>query len=339
MLTHGNLLSAAAAICQYLENTSDDVILNALPLSFTYGLGQVTTAFLAGATVILERPTYPAAFVETIARERVTGLPLVPTLATLLLQQDLQSRQFPDLRYITNAAAALSVPKIRQLRQAFPQARIYSMYGQTECQRASYLPAEQIDSRPTSVGIAIPGTEAWIVDDRGARVPPGVTGELVIRGPHVMSGYWRQPEETARSLRPGPLPAEVVLYTGDLFRMDREGFLYFVERKDDVIKTRGEKVAPRQVEEVIARLSGVAEVSVYGVPDDLLGEAIVASVTLSPGSVLSRAMIQRYCLTHLDAYMVPQTVDIRDALPTTPSGKVSRRMLRVQMQSAEKVCG
>ena len=338
MLSHGNMTSAAAAICAYLENTPEDVILNVLPLAFTYGLGQITTAVRAGATVVLERSlAYPRAVIDTMLREHVTGLPLVPTSATLLLQQNLQAHGFPHLRYITNAAAALSTSKIQRLRAAFPGVKLYSMYGLTECQRVSYLPPDQIDARPTSVGIAIPGSEAFVVDEHGQRAAPGTVGELVVRGPHVMKGYWNQPEATAKVLRAGSDPGETMLYTGDLFTADAAGFLYFVDRKDDIIKTRGEKVAPRQVEEVISRLPEVAEVAVYGVPDDVLGEAVAAVVTLTQGASLTRERIQRYCLEHLEAFMVPKIVDLRDAMPTTMTGKVSRRALRT-IDRPEEAC-
>ena len=335
MLTHRNLLAAADSICEYLEMTAADVILSVLPLAFTYGLGQITTAFRAGATVVLERSSvYPRVLVDTLIRERVTGFPLVPTIATLILQQELTKQSFPHLRYITNAAAALSNVKIRQLRRAFPDAKLYSMYGQTECQRAAYLPPDQIDTRPASVGVAIPGTSVWLVDAEGNRVAPGSIGELVVCGPHVMKGYWNQPEQTARVLRRDYQSGEYVLHTGDLFRMDRDGFLYFVDRLDDIIKTRGEKVAPRQVEEVIARMPGVAEVSVYGVPDDVLGEAVAASVALLPGARLTAKRIQRHCLEQLESFMVPRIVDIRNALPTTSNGKVNRRELRTAASQA-----
>jgi len=336
MLTHGNLTSAAVSITAYLENTADDVILNVLPLGFTYGLGQVTTACLAGATLVLERSfTYPRAIIDTMQRERITGIALVPTTATLLLQQNLKALHFPHLRYITNAAAALPVAKIQQLREALPGVALYSMYGQTECQRVSYLPPALIDVHPASVGVAIPGTEAHVVDERGQPVAAGVVGELVVRGPHVMKGYWNQPVETAEALRPGP-GGENMLYTGDLFRTDAAGLLYFVERKDGMIKTRGEKVAPRYVEEIIATLDGVADVAVYGVPDEVTGEAIVAAVVPNPGASLTSDSVRRYCLEHLAAYMVPKIVDIRDTVPTTPTGKISRRALRAMpLQAGE----
>src|SRR5581483_486854 len=268
MLTHLNIVSAATSITTYLENTPDDVILNVLPLSFDYGLYQVLMAFQIGGTLVLERSfTYPRAVLETMIREKVTGLPLVPTMAAILLQMDLSTYRFPALRYITNTAAALPVHQIAQLRKIFPHVKIYSMYGLTECKRVSYLPPDQIDIRPKSVGKAIPNEEVYIVDERGQRVGPGTVGELVIRGSNVMKGYWGLPEETEKVLKPGPVPGERVLYSGDLFQMDEEGYLYCVGRKDDIIKTKGEKVSPREVEEVLYGLEGIAEAVVIGVPD------------------------------------------------------------------------
>jgi long-chain acyl-CoA synthetase len=333
MLTHRNLTFAAESICTYLQNTADDVILSVLPLSFTYGLGQVTTAFHAGATLVLERSfTYPRAVLETMRRERVTGFPIVPTIATLLLQQDLRMHRLPHLRYITNAAAALSLATMRRLRTAFPRTDIFLMYGQTECQRVSYLPPGLIDECPGSVGVPIPGTSVQVVDEDGRPVGPGIVGELVVRGPHVMKGYWNDAAATANVLRPDGDSGDTLLYTGDLFRMGANRLLYFVERRDDVIKVRGEKVAPRQIEEVIARLAGVAEVSVYGVPDDIAGEAIAAAVTPCSGMALTSDQVRRHCLEHLEGYMVPKVVDVRETLPTTTSGKVSRRALRLLTQ-------
>jgi acyl-CoA synthetase (AMP-forming)/AMP-acid ligase II len=318
MLTHANLTFAADSISSYLRLSADDVILSVLPLSFTYGLGQVTTAFHAGATLVLEPSfAYPRAVLETMTRERVTGLPLVPTMATLLLQQDLRRFRLPHLRYITNAAAALPVVKTRRLRTTFPRAEVFLMYGQTECQRASYLPPELVDDHPDAVGIPIPGTSTAIVD-----------GELIVRGPHVMKGYWNNPDATARVLRRDAATGDAVLHTGDLFRADDSGLLYFVERRDDIIKVRGEKVAPRYVEEVIARLPGIAEVSVYGVPDEVSGEAVAASVRPCDGAAITPEQVRRYCLAHLEPVMVPKMVDVRAAFPTTPSAKVSRRALR-----------
>ncbi|HWK14605.1 MAG TPA: fatty acid--CoA ligase family protein, partial [Rhizobiaceae bacterium] len=204
---------------------------------------------------------------------------------------------------------------------------LYSMYGLTECKRCTWLPPSELKKRITSVGIAIPGTEAYVVDDNGNRVGPDVIGELVIRGAHVMKGYWENEEATARALRPGPHPWEKVLHTGDLFRADAEGFLYFVGRKDDIIKSRGEKVAPKEVENVIYALPGVAEVVAIGVPDPILGHAIKAVVALAQGAEVSETDIVRHCARFLEDYMVPKFVEFRPSLPKTDSGKISRRLV------------
>jgi acyl-CoA synthetase (AMP-forming)/AMP-acid ligase II len=218
---------------------------------------------------------------------------------------------------------------MRRLRSVFPHAEIFLMYGLTECQRVSYLPPGLIDQCPDSVGVPIPGTSVHLVDEDGRPVGPGIVGELVVRGPHVMKGYWNDAEATARVLRPDAQSGEMLLHTGDLFRTGPNRLLYFVERRDDVIKVRGEKVAPRQIEEVIARFPGVAEVSVYGVPDDVAGEAIATVVKPCDGVTLTADDIRRHCHAHLEPFMVPTVVDVRATLPTTTSGKVSRRALRL----------
>ncbi|MBI4583015.1 MAG: AMP-binding protein [Planctomycetes bacterium] len=328
MLTHLNMVSAATSITTYLENTDADIILNVLPLSFDYGLYQVLMAFKFGGTVVLERSfTYPHAVVEKLIKEKVTGLPVVPTILAILLQMDLSKNDFPSLRYITNTGAALPVPFIRRLRGLFPKVKIYSMYGLTECKRVSYLPPDQIDLRPTSVGKGMPNEEIYIVDEQGRRVGPGAVGELVVRGSNVMKGYWELPQETEKMLKPDPLPGEKVLYTGDLFRMDEEGWFYFVGRKDDIIKTRGEKVSPKEVENILYGLEGVAEAAVIGIPDDILGQAVKAVVTLKPGAGLTPKDVQRYCSQHLEDFMVPKVVEIRDLLPKTSTGKIAKKEL------------
>ncbi|MGC2371860.1 MAG: AMP-binding protein, partial [Candidatus Sulfotelmatobacter sp.] len=267
MVTHLNIVSAATSITTYLESTADDVVINTLPLAFDYGLYQLLMTFKVGGTLVLHDSfAFPTVVIEKIIQEGVTGFPIVPTVSALLLQMDLSKYKFPKLRYITNTAAALPVEHIRKLRALFPQAKLYSMYGLTECKRVSYLPPEQLDIRPSSVGKGMPNEEVYVVDENGNRVAPGVVGELVIRGANVMKGYWELPEETDRCLKAGPLPGEKVLYSGDLFRADEEGYLYFVGRKDDIIKTRGEKVSPREVEDVLYALEGIAEAAVIGVP-------------------------------------------------------------------------
>ncbi|HML14232.1 MAG TPA: AMP-binding protein [Xanthobacteraceae bacterium] len=329
MMTHQNVVAAATSITTYLENTADDVILNVLPISFDYGLYQVLMAAKVGATLVLEQSfAFPQAIFAKMAAERVTGLPLVPTMAALILQmRDLEPGAFPHLRYVTNTAAALPPAHIARLQALFPAARLYSMYGVTECKRCTYLPPAELARRPGSVGIAIPGTEAYVVDEHGARAAPGVVGELVIRGAHVMKGYWENPEATARALRPGPHPWEKVLYTGDLFRADEDGFLYFVARKDDIIKTRGEKVSPKEVENALYALPGVREAAVVGVPDPVLGLALKAVIAADAQAKLTAHAVIRHCARHLEDFMVPKMVEFRDTLPKTESGKISRRLI------------
>jgi long-chain acyl-CoA synthetase len=229
------------------------------------------------------------------------------------------------LRYLTNTAAALPRAHIERLRDLFPQAKLYSMYGLTECKRCTYLPPEQLAIRPESVGIAIPGTEAYVVDEQGERVPPGTTGELVIRGAHVMKGYWNDDAATSRVLKAGPYPWEKVLHTGDLFRTDEAGFLYFVSRKDDIIKTRGEKVSPKEVENVLYELAGIREAAVIGVPDPLLGMAIKAIVAAEDG--LTERDVIRHCAARLEDFMVPSMVEFRGQLPKSENGKIARKEL------------
>lgn len=337
MMTHENVVAAATSITTYLDSRADDVVLSVLPLSFDYGLYQVLMAAKVGATLVLEKSfAFPQAIIQKIAAERTTVFPLVPTMAALLLQmKDLQPGSLPTLRTLTNTAAVLPAAHIAKLQALFPDARLFSMYGLTECKRCTYLPPEELGVRPDSVGIAIPGTEAYVVDETGARVPPGVVGELVIRGPHVMKGYWENPEATARALRPGPYDWEKVLYTGDLFRTDAEGFLYFVSRKDDIIKSRGEKVSPREIETALYAIPGVREAAVIGVDDPILGAAIKAFVAAEPGALTAQDVI-RHCARHLEDFMVPKYVEFRDVLPKSDNGKIDRRALAaIVMEAAE----
>jgi amino acid adenylation domain-containing protein len=328
MLTHRNMVSAATSITTYLENTPEDVVLNVLPLSFGYGLYQVLMAPRFGGAVVLAHSfAYPHAVLKTLVDEHATGFPLVPTMAAILLQMDLGKYDFSRLRYLTSAGAALPAAHLAQLRRALPHVRIYPMYGQSECTRVTYLAPEQVDRRPTSVGRGMPNEEVVVVDADGRRVGPGVVGELVVRGSHVMSGYWELPELTAASLRPGPLPGEKVLWTGDLFRADEEGYLYFVGRKDDIIKSRGEKVSPKEVENVLYDHPDVAEAAVVGVPDDILGQAIKAVLTLKPGRRPSEQDVLRHCADRLEDFMVPQLVEFRATLPKGATGKIDKREL------------
>jgi len=259
----------------------------------------------------------------------VTGFPGVPTIYAVLAElKNLKDYDFSKIRFVTNTAAALPVKHILVLRDLFPAARIYSMYGLTECKRCTYLPPEDIDRKPTSVGIAIPDTELWLVDEDGHKVGPNTVGQLVIRGATVMRGYWEKPEATAKKLKPGPLPGEMVLHTGDFCRLDEEGYLYFVGRMDDIIKSRGEKVAPKEVEHVLYNISGVRDAAVIGVPDDILGQAVKAFVVLEAGVTLTGKDIQRECQARLENFMVPKYVEIVPDLPTTTTGKIKKTDLK-----------
>ncbi|MEW6072547.1 MAG: AMP-binding protein [Planctomycetota bacterium] len=331
VMTHRNMVAAATSITTYLENRPDDVVLGTLPLSFDYGLYQLLMTLRFGGTLVLERSfAFPAAVLGKIETEKVTGFPIVPTMVAILLQMDLAAYDLSSLRYVTNTAAALPVSHIRRLRELLPGVRMFSMYGLTECKRVSYLPPDQIDIRPSSVGIAIPGTEVWVEGEDGRRAPPGVVGELVVRGPHVMQGYWRRPAETAAIVREAPAPEQRSLRTGDLFRTDEEGYLYFVGRKDDIIKSRGEKVSPREIENVLHDLDGVVEAAVIGEPDEVLGQSILAFVVVRPDSGLTARDVRRHCAARLEDYMVPQTVELRDALPRNSSGKIDKLVLRAE---------
>jgi amino acid adenylation domain-containing protein len=332
MSTHLNVGAAATSIIEYLGNTEQDVILCALPLAFDYGLYQLLMSFKAGARLVLERGfVFPYKVIELMQREGVTGFPGVPTIFTLLLGlKDLAKHPLPALRYLTNTAAALPVSHILQLRDAFPQARLFSMYGLTECKRVCYLPPEELERRPDSVGKAIPNTEVYLVDEHDERAEPGAVGELVVRGAHVMQGYWNDPDATAqrfRRIRGAGGVLEQILYTGDLFRADEEGFLYFVGRKDDIIKSRGEKVAPKEVEHVVYALEGVQDAAVIGVPDPVLGEAIKLFVAPRPGVALDERAIREHCKRNLEDFMAPRYIELRASLPKGATGKIDKKAL------------
>ncbi|PBB64547.1 AMP-dependent synthetase [Mesorhizobium sp. WSM4312] len=329
MLTHRNMMTACASIASYLELAEDEVILNVLPLAFDYGLYQMVMAFRTGARLVLERSfAFPAQVLGLIRQEGVTGFPGVPTIFAALSElKSLKDQDFSSIRYVTNTAAALPLKHILMLRDLFSSARIYSMYGLTECKRCTYLPPEDLARKPLSVGIAIPNTEMWIVDEHDRRVGPGVVGQLVIRGATVMKGYWGKPEATARKLKPGPLPGEQVLYTGDYCRMDAEGYLYFVSRGDEIIKSRGEKVAPKEVENVLMDIPGVREAAVIGVPDELLGQAVKAFVVMENGRTIGEKQLQMECQKRLENFMVPKSIVVVASLPMTDTGKLKKTAL------------
>lgn len=329
MLTHANLVQTSRAIARSLGNVPDDVVLCVLPLTFGYGLSQLLTAALVGFTLVLERSfAFPRDTLARLVECRVTGLPGVPAVFSALLGLEaLAEADLSSLRYLTNAAAPLPEAHLRRLLERFPQAAFHSMYGATECStRIAALDPARLSVHPGSVGRAIPNCETVIVDEQGAPVPAGATGELLVRGANVMRGYWNRPEETARCLRPGP-GGHLWFHTGDLFTADADGLLSFVARRDDVFKCRGEKVSPREVEAVLFELDAVADAAVTGVPDPRDGMAVKAFVVLRPGAVVTEADVLRHCRARLEGHLVPRFVTFAGALPRTHTGKVQRFLL------------
>lgn len=351
MHSQASMRAACRMVLPALGLRHEDVILCALPLSFSYGLYQVLMAGVIGATLVLERGmSFPAQLLLLAERERATVLPAVPTLIATLLGGRLPvAERLASVRLITSAGAPLPAAHAASLRSMCPQARLLPMYGLTECKRVSIAaldqPPEPVTDQVTEqaaapphaveagVGRGLPGQRLWLLDEDGRPMPSGADrpGELVVAGPHVMHGYWRRPAETAAALRPGAaygLPGETLLFTGDLFRERPGGWLAFVARRDDLIKSGGEKVSPREVEEVLHTLPGVAEALVLGAPDPIQGQKVVAQVVRSAddaGASLEARAVIRHCQRHLEGASVPREVIFVDSLPRTDSGKASRR--------------
>ncbi|MBD3287503.1 AMP-binding protein [candidate division KSB1 bacterium] len=329
MSSHRNMISAARSIITYLENTPDDITLNVLPLSFDYGLYQVIMSLIFGGTVVLEKSfQYMHSVLSKIATENVTGFPIVPTiLAMILRMKDVHEYNIDSLRYISNTGAALPVEHIQKFRKLFPTVKVYSMYGLTECKRVSYMPPAEIDRKPDSVGKAMPNCEVNIVDENGKEVESGEIGELVIRGSNVMKGYWKAPELTAKYFRNDIIPGETVLYSGDLFRMDDDGYLYFVGRKDDMIKSRGERLSAREIENTIHEMNDISEVAVVGVPDEIFGQVIKAVIVAKPGTQISNNDVLAFCTRNMEPFAVPKYIEFVNELPRTPNGKIDKSLL------------
>jgi len=329
MQTHQSMVFAVGSLIEYLRLTNEHRILCVLPLAFDYGLYQLLMAIQLGATLVLERSfTYPAQIFQRMQEQQVTVFPAVPTIFAMMLSTHSRAAlYFPSVTRVTNTAAALPDDHVSRLRQIFPNALIYKMYGLTECKRVSYLEPELVDGKPGSVGKAIPGTEIFLLSHEGQPVSAGEAGILYVRGPHVMRGYWKRPDLSAQMLKQGKYPGEQVLCTHDYFRMDKEGFLYFVGRSDDIIKTRGEKVSPVEVENVLHGIDGIREAAVVGVADEVLGQAVRAYVVLEPSSTLNEKQIRALCMTRLENFMVPKDIIIRSELPKTATGKISKKIL------------
>lgn len=332
MLSHRNMEFASWSVTTLIGNREDDAVLGVVPLSFNYGLYQWLMSARLGMRYVMERGfTFPTQVLQRASEERVTGFPGVPTMFALLGDlKDIPGVDLSSVRYVTSTAAALLPKHVEAIHRWFPNAEVFSMYGLTECKRVSWLPPKDLPRKPSSVGLPIPGTEFWVVDPDGKRLGPNEVGELVVRGSHVMMGYWKKPEATARYLRPGQYPHEVLFYTGDACSIDEEGYLYFIARMDEVIKTRGEKVAPREVEAALERVEGVRECAVIGVEDEVLGHAVKAFVVLSDeykGKYTAKGIAVR-AGQYLEPYMIPKYVEFPDELPKTSMGKIIKKGLR-----------
>jgi acyl-CoA ligase (AMP-forming) (exosortase A-associated) len=338
MLSHGQIMAGSAIVSDYLGITAEDRILGALPLSFDAGLNQLMTAVQKGGTFIPISFVFARDIVQVLLQERVTGMGGVPTLWSLMTQpsSSLAKHSFPHLRYITNTGGRMPQAVLGILRRLLPTTKIFLMYGLTEAFRSTYLPPEELDRRPESMGKAIPNTEILVVNEKGEPCKPGEVGELVHRGPTVSLGYWGLPELTAKVLRPHPfLPPELgdgekVCYSGDLVQMDEEGFLTFVARRDNMIKSSGYRVSPTEVEETLFQSGKVREAGVIGVPDTILGQAIKAFVVPREGETLEPDGLIHFCAEKLPRYMVPKLVEVRPELPKTSTGKIDYPALRRQ---------
>nr|MBN2276810.1 acyl--CoA ligase [candidate division Zixibacteria bacterium] len=325
MLSHRNLVSNTVATVKYLELTGRDAVLVILPFYYIYGNSLLLTHVLVGGTLVVDnRFLYPEVVLDTMEKEAVTGFSGVPSNFIILLNKStLAERKFPNLRYFTQAGGSMAPEIIKKLMSSFPDKQIYIMYGQTEAApRASYLPPEKLAEKLGSIGIPVPGVTLKVVDDNGRELPDGESGELLIYGNNVMLGYWNQPAETAETIRDG------WLYTGDLARRDEDGFFFITGRKKEIIKTGGNRVSAKEVEECILELDKVHEAAVIGIRDDLLGEAIKAVIVLREGMTADKKEIQYHCRTRLSEHKIPKYIEFMEVMPKYQSGKINKPLLK-----------
>lgn len=341
VVSHRNLVSGAHTVAGYLHNTSGDRILVALPLSFDYGLSQVTTAFAVGACAVLTHFSLAAALLQEIVAERITALAGVPTMWMHLATAEWPAAAVKTLRYITNSGGALPVSVIRNLQSRLPNTLIYCMYGLTEAFRSTYLEPAKLEQHLGSMGKAIPGQEVLVLNPDGSECEPGEIGELVHRGSLVTLGYWNDPQLTQQRFKPLPkrlqqlMREEIGVYSGDLVRTDAEGYIYFIGRRDHLIKSSGYRISPSEIEEVIAELPTVIESVALGIPDDALGQRIVVAAVVSPQAPLEMAdRIRQHCRVQLPAYMVPAEVHVMSHLPRNANGKSDRAALTATLSQA-----
>jgi len=331
LISHANLLAGSRIVARYLELTADDRLISLVPFSFDYGLNQLLTAVYVAGTLVLQRSLFPADICRALNRHDITGMAAVPTLWLQLLQRHSPFAQttFPHLRYITNTGGAFPVFAVKRYRELLPHVRLYLMYGLSESFRSSYLPPELVERHPESMGRAIPECELFVVSHDGKICAPGEVGELVHRGPTVALGYWNDPDATAKVFRPDPFDpsesARPVVYSGDLVRWDENGLLYFVGRRDQLIKSQGYRISPDEVERIILRSGMVNEVVVTGVPDEIAGAVVVAHCVPASTGDFSEDAFLRYCRSEMPRYMVPKSVHLHESFPRTASGKIDRK--------------
>jgi long-chain acyl-CoA synthetase len=330
MMTHQSMVFTSWSLIEYLRLTEDERIMLLLPLAFDYGLYQLIMSVTVGGTLIMEQSfTFVASIYKRIINYKATVFPGVPTIYAMMIENHKKSGiSFEGIRKVTNTAAALPEEFIPNLKKIFPNALIFKMYGLTECKRVSYLEPELVDLKPASVGKAIPGTEVFLLSPDGKKVPPGEAGILHVRGPHVMAGYWNKDDLSKEMLKPGFLPGERILCAQDLFKMDEEGFLYFQGRKDDIIKTKGEKVSPIEVENVIYKMTHVKEVAVIGIDHPIMGEAIMAFITTHNNVGILEKDVQTECMSKLESFMVPYKVVLLPEMPKSSNGKIDKLELK-----------
>ncbi len=339
VLSHRNLIVGGESVSSYLHNRPDDVILAALPLSFDAGFSQLTTAFTVGAHVVLLNYLLPSDVVKLCAQHRVTGLTCVPPLWIQIAEQTWPEEATRHLRYFANTGGRMPRATLTRLREIFPQALPYLMYGLTEAFRSTYLDPSEVDKRPDSIGKAIPNAEILVVRPDGTECDPGEEGELVHRGALVSLGYWNDPERTAERFRPAPgresglcLP-ELAVWSGDAVVRDEEGFLYFVGRRDEMIKTSGYRVSPSEIEEAAYDTGLVRDAVALGVDDPTLGQAILLVVSPADASSFDAAALTAQLRRTLPLYMVPREIAVRPSLPRSPNGKFDRTLLRAEYAS------
>jgi acyl-CoA ligase (AMP-forming) (exosortase A-associated) len=332
-VTNRNLVAGAYSVAGYLDNRPSDIILAALPLSFDAGFSQLSTALASGATVVLHNYLLARDVARTCSRYGVTGITAVPPLWFQLLQAEWTDEARKNLRYFANTGGHMPRPTLERLRELFPHAAPYLMYGLTEAFRSTYLPPEEVDRRPDSIGKAIPNADVLVVGRDGKICAPGEPGELVHCGPLVARGYWNDSERTAERFRPAPgfdpgtgLPERAV-WSGDIVRADEDGYLYFLGRSDDMIKTMGYRVSPTEVEEIALADPSVSEAAAFGVPHPEMGQAIILAVVSARPQSLDRTTLDTAIRRELPAYMVPAAIDTVDELPRSPNGKFDRRRL------------